>query len=90
MATEEEVTRTFDPATLEVWRAISHFMASRHPEYRLFFRVPRIRGCRWVADYSTKGKDYGAWSVFFGVGGASATMLEKVSHQQLPGKCLLG
>jgi hypothetical protein len=63
-ATEEEVTRTFDPATLEVWRAIAHFMASRHPEYRLFYRVPFIRGRRWVADYSTKDNDYGAWSVF--------------------------
>lgn len=63
-ATEEEVTRTFDPATLEVWRALTHFMASRHPEYRLFLRVPRIRGRGWVADYSIKDNDYGAWSIF--------------------------
>lgn len=63
-ATEEEVTRTFDLATLQVWRAVTHFMASRHPEYRLFFRVPRIRGRGWVADYSTKDNDYGAWSIF--------------------------
>jgi hypothetical protein len=63
-ATEEEVTRTFDPATLEVWCAMTHFMASRHPEYRLFFRVPRIRGRGWVADYSTRDNDYGAWSIF--------------------------
>ena len=63
-ATEEEVTRTFDPATLEVWRALTHFMASRHPQYRLFFRVPRIRRRGWVADYSTRDSDYGAWSIF--------------------------
>jgi len=63
-ATEEEATRTFDPQTVQVWREIAHFMASRHPEYRLFFRVPYIRGRRWVADYSVKGNDYGAWSVF--------------------------
>jgi hypothetical protein len=63
-ATEEEVTRTFDPAVLEVWHEITHFMASRHPEYRLFFRVPRIRGRGWVADYSIKDNDYGAWSIF--------------------------
>jgi hypothetical protein len=63
-ATEEEVTRTFDPATLQMWREIASFMASHHPEYRLFFRVPFIRGRRWAADYSTKDGDYGAWSVF--------------------------
>jgi len=62
-ATEAEVTRTFDPATLQVWHEVARFMASRHPEYRLFFRVPFIRRRRWVADYSTKDGDYGAWSV---------------------------
>jgi hypothetical protein len=63
-AMEDEVTRTLDPATLKVWRALTRFMASRHPEYRLFYRVPRIRGRGWVADYSTKDNDYGAWSIF--------------------------
>ncbi len=63
-ATEGEVTRTFAPATLEVWRALTRFMADRHPEYRLFYRVPRIRGRGWVADYTTKENDYGAWSIF--------------------------
>lgn len=63
-ATEEEVTRTFDPATLQVWREIAHFMTSRHPEYLLFFRIPFIRGRRWVADCSAKDDDYGAWSIF--------------------------
>ncbi len=61
---EEEVTRTFTPATLVIWREIASFMASRHPEYRLFFRVPRIHGRGWVADYSIKDNDYGAWSIF--------------------------
>ena len=68
-AEEEEVTRMFDPATLEVWRAITGFMASRHPQYRLFFRVPGIRNRRWVADYSTKDNDYGLWSIFTEEGG---------------------
>jgi hypothetical protein len=68
-AEEEEVTRTFDPATLEVWRELTGFMASRHPQYRLFFRVPRIRNRGWVADYSTKENDYGLWSIFVEEGG---------------------
>lgn len=63
-AEEAEVTRTFNAATLEVWNAISGFMARCHPEYKLFFRVPGPRNRRWVADYSTKDNDYGLWSVF--------------------------
>jgi len=63
-AEEEEVIRTLDPATLQVWREITGFMTSRHPQYRLFFRVPRIRNRGWVADYSTKDNDYGLWSIF--------------------------
>jgi hypothetical protein len=39
-------------------------MTTRHPQYRLFFRVPRIRNRGWVADYSTKDNDYGLWSMF--------------------------
>lgn len=68
-AEEEEVTRTLDPATLEVWREITRFMASRHPQCRLFFRVPRIRNRGWVADYSTRENDYGLWSIFLEEGG---------------------
>jgi hypothetical protein len=68
-AEEEEVTRTFDPATLEVWSELTGFMASRHPQYRLFFRVPRIRNRGWVADYSTKENDYGLWSIIVEEGG---------------------
>jgi len=68
-AEEEEVTRTFDTATLEVWRELTGFMASRHPQYRLFFRVPRIRNRGWVADYSTKENDYGLWSIIVEEGG---------------------
>ena len=63
-ATEEEVTRTFDAEVLAFWRALTGFMASRHPEYRLFLRVPRSRNRSWVADYSTKDGDYGLWSIF--------------------------
>jgi hypothetical protein len=74
-ATEEEVTRTFALATLDMWREIARFMASRHPEYRLFFRVPFIRRRRWVADYSTKDGDYGAWSVFIEEKGLQARIV---------------
>jgi len=68
-ATEEEFARMLEPATLVVWRALTAFMASRHPQYRLFFRVPGIRNRRWVADYSTKDNDYGLWSIFTDEGG---------------------
>jgi hypothetical protein len=74
-AEEEEVTRTFDPATLAVWREITRFMTSRHPEYRLYFRVPRLRGRGWVADYSTKENDYGLWSIFVDENGLSARIV---------------
>lgn len=68
-ATEEELTRLFEPETLVVWRALTNFMTSHHPQYRLFFRVPGIRNRRWVADYSTKDNDYGLWSIFTDEGG---------------------
>ena len=63
-ATEEEVTRTFEPTTLEVWRGITSYMTAHHPKYRLFFRVPFPRNRHWAADYSEKDNDYGLWSIF--------------------------
>jgi hypothetical protein len=63
-ATEEEVTRTFSPTTLEVWNALTGFMADHYPQYRLYYRVPYPGGRRWIADYSIKDNDYGLWSIF--------------------------
>ena len=63
-AEEEEVIRTFDPATLNVWNTLIGFMNDHHPKYRLFFRVPSPRNRHWVADYSTKENDYGLYSIF--------------------------
>jgi hypothetical protein len=65
-ADEQEVLRSFDPPALALWREITGFMARRHPQYKLYFRVPRLRQRGWVADYSLKGKDYGSWSIFTG------------------------
>ena len=74
-ATEEEVTRTFHPKTLEVWNALAGFMADHYPQYQLYFRVPGPRSRRWVADYSTKDNDYGLWSIFIDEGGLSVRIV---------------
>lgn len=68
-ATVDEVTRTFDSTTLEVWNALTGYMAENYPQYRLYFRVPFPRGRKWTADYSTKDNDYGAWTIFVDEGG---------------------
>jgi hypothetical protein len=68
-ADEGEVTRTFKPDILAVWKKITDFMTSHYPQCRLYFRVPRIRGCGWVADYSVKEGDYGLYSIFIDEGG---------------------
>lgn len=67
-ATEEEVTRTFDPETLALWRELTDFMASSYPQYRLYFHAPLLRARRWVAHYAKKDKDndYGLWSICAG------------------------
>ncbi len=63
---EEEVTRTFDPATLALWRELTDFMASRYPQYRLYFHAPLLRARRWAAHYSMRDNDYGLWSICAG------------------------
>jgi hypothetical protein len=68
---EAEVTRTFDPNTLAIWREITTFMSNHHPDYRLYFRIPRPRGRGWVADYSLKDNDYGSISFFIDENGLS-------------------
>ncbi len=62
-ASEAEVTKTFHPENMSLWRDLTRYMSIRYPQYRLFFRVPRIRHRCWVADYSTKDNDYGEWSM---------------------------
>jgi hypothetical protein len=74
-AVEEEVTRTFNSTTLEIWNALTGFMADRYPQYRYYFRVPYPRYRRWVADYSNKDNDYGLWSIFVEEGGLSVRIV---------------
>lgn len=74
-ATTDEVTRTFNPATLEVWNALTSFMVDHYPQYQLYFRVPWPRGRRWVADYSVKNNDYGSWSIFVDEGGLTVRIV---------------
>ncbi len=71
----EEVTRTFTPETLEIWKELTAFMGRKYPQYRLYFRVPRVRGCGWVADYSNKENDYGLYSLFIDKRGVSARIV---------------
>jgi hypothetical protein len=74
-AEEQEVTRTFDPCTLAIWREITGFMSSHYPQLHLYFRVPRIRNRGWVADYSTKENDYGLYSIFVDEGGLNVRIV---------------
>lgn len=69
LATEDEVTRTLSPETLEVWNALTGFMAGHYPQYQLHYRVPFPRNRRWAADYSAKGNDYGLWRILVDEGG---------------------
>lgn len=79
---EGEVVRTFSLENLTIWNAITGFMTSHYPEYRLFFRIPRIPRRGWVADYSTKDDDYGAWSINIEEDGISVRIV--FNNQALP------
>ncbi len=61
---KEEIDRTLEPRTREMWDEIGQFTAHRYPKYRPFYRVPRLRHRGWAIDYSATGKDYGLWSIF--------------------------
>jgi len=74
-AEEKEVVRTFPPATLQVWQALTGFMSEHYPQYHLYFRVPNPGGTRWVADYSQKDGDYGLWSIFVDETGLSVRIV---------------
>ncbi len=76
-ADEGEVIRTFDPVTREMWLEITRWAASRFPQYRAFYRVPRLRNRGWLADYSAKGKDYGLWTFIGEDGGLRVRMVLK-------------
>lgn len=82
-ADEEEVTRTFDPMTLEIWKELTSYMASHYPQYQVYFRVPFPRGRHWVTDFSDKDNDYGLWSIFTDDKGISVRIVfddENVHH----------
>jgi len=74
-ATEDEVTRTLNPNTLELWKALTGYMSEYFPQYQLYYRVPWLRSCRWTADYSTKENDYGLWSIFVEEAGLSVRIV---------------
>lgn len=84
-AEEREATRTFKPDTLKVWKKLTGFMTGHYPQCQLYFRVPRIRGGGWVADYSVREGDYGLFSIFIEEGGlyVRIVLIEGTINQML-------